>query len=125
MAAYYEDIWYRGLAVKKTEGMFSIYLLDFGGALVTVTPDQLRPLPAPLNNTPAVMYQVCLAGVGPTEGEVWGDEVGQLMGEIVNSDLQYKLGVEFLGKVEGGEAERNRRRGGYREHDVGRRTCQG
>ena len=30
------------------------------------------------------------------------------MGEIVNSDLQYKLGVEFLGKVEGGEAERNR-----------------
>ena len=34
VAVYYEDIWYRGLAVKKAEGMFSMYLLDFGGALV-------------------------------------------------------------------------------------------
>ena len=27
---------------------------------------------------------------------------GQLMGEIINLDVEYKLGVEFLGQVEGG-----------------------
>ena len=27
VAVYYEDIWYRGLAVKKTEGMFSFIFL--------------------------------------------------------------------------------------------------
>lgn len=39
----------------------------------------------------AVMYQVCLAGVGSVEGEVCDEEVEQLMGEIVNSDLEYKV----------------------------------
>ena len=36
------------------------------------------------------------------EGQLWGEEVGQLIREIVNSDVEYKLGVEFLGQVEGG-----------------------
>ena len=54
---------------------------------------------------------------------MWWEEVGQLMGEIANSDLQYKLGVEFWVKVEGGEAERNSGRGGCWEHDGGRSTC--
>ena len=37
------------------------------------------------------MYQVFLAGVGSVEGEVCDEEVEQLMGEIVNSDLEYKV----------------------------------
>ena len=66
VAVYFEDedIWYRGLAVKKTEGKFAVYLLDFGGGFVIVSPDKLRPLPSSLVSTPAVMYQVCMAGAG-------------------------------------------------------------
>ena len=76
-------------------------MLDFGG-LVTVSPEQMRPLHSSLTCSPAALYQVCLAGLGPVHGEVWGEEVGQLMGEIVNSDMEYKLGVEFVGHVQGG-----------------------
>jgi len=101
VAVYWDNIWYRGLAVKKTEGKFSIFLLDFG-SLVTVAPDKLRPLPAKQGTIPAAAYQVCLAGVGPVQGDVWAGEVGGLLGEIINADLEYKLGVEFLGQVEGG-----------------------
>ena len=31
VAVYYDEIWYRGIAVKKMEGKFSVFLLDFGG----------------------------------------------------------------------------------------------
>jgi len=101
VAVYWDNIWYRGLAVKKAEGKFSIFLLDFG-SLVTVAPDKLRPLPAKLGTIPAAAYQVCLAGVGPVQGDVWGGEVGGLLGEIINADMEYKFGVEFLGQLEGG-----------------------
>jgi len=70
------------------------------------------------------MYQVCLAGMGPMEGEVWGEEVGQLMGEIVNSDLQYKLGIEFLGQLEGGRWV-VKLRGIEDEEDVGNMMVEG
>merc|ERR1719369_1262713 len=101
VAVYWDNVWYRGLAVKKTEGKFSIYLLDFR-SVVTVAPDMLRPLPAKQGTIPAAAYQVCLAGVGPLQGDVWGEEIGGIFGEIINSDTEYKLGVEFLGQVEGG-----------------------
>ena len=91
---------------------------------MNVAPNQLRPLPASLTNTPAVMYQVCLAGLGPTDGEMWGEEVGHLMGEIVNSDLQYKLGVEFLGQVEGGRWV-VKLRGIVDEEDIGNMMVEG
>ena len=77
VAIYWDSVWYRGLAVKKTKEKFSIYLLDYGGTLVTVTSDKLRPLPAKLGIIPAAAYQVCLAGVGPLQGDLWGDEVGR------------------------------------------------
>ena len=123
MAVCHEDIWYRGLAVKKIEGMFSVFLLDFGG-LVTVSPEQMRPLHSSLTCSPAALYQVCLAGLGPVHGEVWGEEVGQLMAEIVNSDLEYKLGVEFLGQVEGGRWLVNLR-GVDDEEDIGKMLVEG
>merc|ERR1719427_2157937 len=62
VAVNYEDVWYRGMAVKKMDSMYSVYILDFGG-LVSVAPNQMRPLPAFLEGFPAFMYQVCLAGV--------------------------------------------------------------
>eukprot|EP00092_Neocalanus_flemingeri_P017001 GFUD01018388.1.p1 GENE.GFUD01018388.1~~GFUD01018388.1.p1 ORF type:complete len:535 (-),score=202.29 GFUD01018388.1:42-1646(-) len=39
---------------------------------------------------------------GSQGGEEWGEEKGKLMGEILNSSAEYKLGVEFVGQVEGG-----------------------
>ena len=75
VAVHWDRVWYRGLAVKKREGKFSIYLLDFGGSLVTVAPDKLRPLPAKLRTIPAAAYQVCLAGMGPLQGV--GGDAGQ------------------------------------------------
>ena len=101
VAVYWDNFWYRGLADKKTEGKFSIYLLDFG-SVVTVAPDMLRPLPAKQGTIPAAAYQVCLAGVGPLQGDEWDEEVGGIFGKLINSDTEYKLGVEFLGQVEGG-----------------------
>ena len=98
MTVNFEDIGYRGLAVKKTEGMFSMYLLDFGGSLVNVAPGQLRPLPPSLNNPLAVMYEVCLVGMGPIEGEVWGEEGWQL---DLGIDLSGEIWMET--KADGGE----------------------
>ena len=102
VAVYWANVWYRGLAVKKTEGKFSIYLLDFGGSLVSVTPDKIRPLPAKLGTLPAASYQVCLAGVGPLQGDVWSEEMESILEEIINSDSGCKLVVEFCGQVQGG-----------------------
>ena len=98
MTVNFEDIGYRGLAVKKTEGLFSMYLLDFGGSLVNVAPGQLRPLPPSLNNPLAVMYEVCLVGMGPIEGEVWGEEGWQL---DLGIDLSGEIWMET--KADGGE----------------------
>ena len=91
---------------------------------MNVAPGQLRRLPPSLSNTPAMMYQVCLAGLGPVEGKLWEEEVGLLMGEIVNSDLQYKLGVEFLGQVEGGRWV-VKLRGIEDEEDIGNMMVEG
>ena len=101
VAVVEQDIWYRGLAVNKKEGKVQVYLLDYGG-LVTVKPDQIRPLPNDWSGMPAANYQVCLAGLGPMVGEAWGEHEGQLLAEILNSSVEYKLGVEFVGQVEGG-----------------------
>ena len=101
VAVVEQDIWYRGLAVNKKEGKVQVYLLDYGG-LVTVKPDQIRPLPNDWSGMPAANYQVCLAGQGPMVGEAWGEHEGKLLAEILNSSVEYKLGVEFVGQVEGG-----------------------
>ena len=96
-----EDIWYRGLAIKKMGEQFQVYLLDYGG-LLTVAPDQMRPLSADCAVLPAANFQVCLAGLGPRTGLEWGEEEGKLLGEILNSSIEYRLGVEFVGQVDGG-----------------------
>eukprot|EP00092_Neocalanus_flemingeri_P017770 GFUD01019227.1.p1 GENE.GFUD01019227.1~~GFUD01019227.1.p1 ORF type:complete len:1003 (+),score=360.29 GFUD01019227.1:61-3069(+) len=112
-----QEIWYRGLAVRKMGEQFEVYLLDYGG-LITVAPDQMRPLPADCAVMPAATYQVCLAGLGPRVGERWAEEEGKLMGEILNSSMDYKLGVEFLGQVEGGRWA-VRMRGMEEKEDIG------
>ena len=39
---------------------------------------------------------------GARQGGVWGEAVGTLMGDIINADPEYKMGVEFLGQLDGG-----------------------
>ena len=62
-----QDIWYRGLVVKKMGEKFQVHLLDYG-SLCTVAPEQKRPLPADFAAMPPANYQVCLAGLGPSVG---------------------------------------------------------
>ena len=57
VAAYYDDLWYRAMAVKKSGANFQCYLLDFGN-LVSISQDKLRPLPQIYLETPPFAFQV-------------------------------------------------------------------
>ena len=44
VAVYFEDVWYRAMAVKKNGPKYLCYLIDFGN-LTTISQDLIRPLP--------------------------------------------------------------------------------
>jgi len=101
VAAYFDDIWYRAMAVKKTGTSFVCYLLDFGN-MVTISQSNMRPLPNEFLAKPPCAFQVCLAGFGPKNGTSFIDDEVEVYKEIINSDVSYKLVAEFLGQGEGG-----------------------
>merc|ERR1719312_1572947 len=101
VAAYFDDIWYRAMAVKKTGTSFVCYLLDFGN-MVTISQANMRPLPNEFLAKPPCAFQVCLAGFGPKNGPSFTDDEADVYKEIINSDVSYKLVAEFLGQGEGG-----------------------
>ena len=73
----WEDAWYRGVATKKCQDKFSVYLVDLG-KVVSVARDLMRPLPEQYLNLPPGHVQVCLAGIGPVQGDVWDQDVIQV-----------------------------------------------
>jgi len=102
VAVCHEEFWYRGLAVKKVDIKYYVYLLDIGGLPLEVTIDKLRPLPGFLMAFPALAYQVSLAGVGPLDGSEWQKEVGQMLKEILNADENFKIGIKFISQTDSG-----------------------
>lgn len=101
VAAYHDDLWYRAMAVKKNGSNFLCYLVDFGH-LVSIGQDKLRPLPEDYLLIPPYAYQVCLAGVGPLEGDSFTEEQCSVFKEVLLADANYKFEAEFLGQGEGG-----------------------
>ena len=55
--ALHEGLWQRGLAVKKKEQDFLVFLLD-AGQQVTVSKENLRSLSKELRKVPPFIYQV-------------------------------------------------------------------
>ena len=77
LAVLHEGAWCRGVAVKKTEEQYSVYRVDFGDLVLAVR-DSLRPLAAEHLALAPACLQVCLAGVGPAEGEQWQGDLIQV-----------------------------------------------
>lgn len=100
VAVCWNEVWYRGVATKKCQDKFFVYLVDLG-KVVSVARDLMRPLPEQYLHLPPGCVQVCLAGIGPVQGDVWDLDVIQVFISLLNTDLTYPLGVEFLGKVPG------------------------
>ena len=57
VVALYEDWWQRGLAVKKNDQDFAVFLLD-AGQTVTISQENMRSLPQELRKVPPFLYQV-------------------------------------------------------------------
>ena len=57
VAAYHQKFWYRGIAVSRTDQIFSVYLLDYG-FFVHVKEEELRPLTVSLLDIPPFSIQV-------------------------------------------------------------------
>jgi len=101
VAVYFEDIWYRAMAVKKNGSSYLCYLIDFGN-LTNISKELMRPLPEEYFTIPPFAYQVCLAGFGPMDGEIFSEEVNETFAGVLTADADYKLIAEFVGKTEGG-----------------------
>jgi len=101
VAVYFEDIWYRAMAVKKNGSSYLCYLIDFGN-LTNISKELMRPLPEEYFTIPPFAYQVCLAGFGPMDGEIFSEEVNETFAGVLTADADYKLIAEFIGKTEGG-----------------------
>ena len=57
--ALHEEFWQRGLAMKKKNQDFEVFLLD-AGQTVTVSQENMRSLPSELRQVPPFLYQVSL-----------------------------------------------------------------
>ena len=57
--ALHEEFWQRGLAMKKKNQDFEVFLLD-AGQTVTVSQENMRSLPSELRQVPPFLYQVGL-----------------------------------------------------------------
>lgn len=101
VAVYFEDVWYRAMAVKKNGSKFLCYLIDFGN-LTTISLDLIRPLPEEYLAIPPFAYQVCLAGFGPMDGQNFTEEINETFAGVLSADANYKFIAEFLGQTEGG-----------------------
>ena len=55
--ALIENYWHRGLAIKKKNSDFDVFLID-AGQTVTVSQENMRSLPSELRQVPAFLYQV-------------------------------------------------------------------
>ena len=57
--ALHEEFWQRGLAMKKKNQDYAVFLLD-AGQTVTVSQENMRSLPSELRQVPPFLYQVSL-----------------------------------------------------------------
>ena len=55
--ALHENFWQRGLAIKKKNTDYDVFLID-AGQTVTVSQDNMRSLPSDFRQIPAFLYQV-------------------------------------------------------------------
>jgi len=101
VAVYFEDVWFRAMAVKKNGAKYLCYLIDFGN-LTTISQDLIRPLPEEYFAIPPFAYQVCLAGFGPMDGQNFTEEINETFAGVLTADPSYKFIAEFLGQSEGG-----------------------
>jgi len=101
VAVYFEDVWYRAMAVKKNGAKYLCYLIDFGN-LTTISQDLIRPLPEEYFAIPPFAYQVCLAGFGPMDGQNFTEEINETFTGVLTAEPSYKFIAEFLGQSDGG-----------------------
>ena len=57
VSVVWSGVWHRGIPVKKTGSSYSVFLID-QGYQVTVTQEEVRPLPEEFLDVPPFAYQV-------------------------------------------------------------------
>ena len=57
VVVFHDNLWQRGLAIKKKKRDYAIFLVD-AGQTVTVSRDNMRSLPSELRQVPPFIYQV-------------------------------------------------------------------
>ncbi|XP_023330548.1 uncharacterized protein LOC111702954 isoform X3 [Eurytemora carolleeae] len=100
VAVKYNEVWFRGYAIKKKSGEFVVYLPDTGQT-VCVKQSNLRPLSDQAFNYPVCSVQVSLGGVKPLNKEEWGDNACALSRSFLNSENS-SLDMIILGREPSG-----------------------